>query len=146
MGGGEFDHGFYGKDDVFNGAAARKVGNWKFETLEDGAGDSETGELLEGLIENVASVEIGGNEDISLASDGRMGGFFLANAGIDGGVELEFAIDENGRTLEGVDDEPSVSDRVVFATATESGERKQGEARRIGEDGLGGVISLIDNF
>lgn len=123
---GELDHTIDGEDDVFDGAATGEVGNGELETLENGSSDCEAGKLLESFVENIASVEVGCNEDVGSAGDWGIGGLFLTNARIDGGVELELAVDENGGIFESVDDELSVSDGIVVATAAEGGEREQG--------------------
>jgi len=101
-GGEDFD----GPDDVGDGAAAGEVGNDVVEALEDGAGDSEAGELLEGFVDEVAGVEVGGDEDVGLTGDlvgfGAHGGlaFVEADAGINGGVKLHFSGDEEVALVE----------------------------------------------
>ncbi len=66
----------------------------------------EAADLLEGFVEEIARVEIGGDENVGLAGDGRkidvvrwgaggpFGGFFGGDGGAEGGVELHFAVDE----------------------------------------------------
>lgn len=142
----ELDHTIDGEDDVLDGAATGEVGNGELETLENRAGDSEAGKLFESFVENIASIEVGCNEDVGSAGDWGLGRFFLTNARIDGGVELELAVDENGGIFESVDDELSVSDGIVVATATEGGKREQSQAGCAGENGQGGMVSLMDNF
>lgn len=88
-------HDFDSQDNVVDCAAARKVGNREVETLEDGAGDMEAGDLLEGLVEDVAGIEVGDDEDIGVTGDGGIGELFLGDGGIDGGVELHFAVEED---------------------------------------------------
>lgn len=92
---GEFGHDFDGQDDVGGGATAGEVGNGKIEALEDGAGDMEAGDVLEGFVEDVTGVEVGDDEDVGMAGNGRIGEFLLSNFWIYGGVELHFAIQEN---------------------------------------------------
>lgn len=90
----EAGHGFDSEDDVGDGAAAGEVGDGEIEALEDGAGDGEASKLFEGFVEEVAGVEVGSNEDIGLAGDGRGGEFFGGDGGVQGGIELHFAVDE----------------------------------------------------
>ncbi len=62
--------------------------------MEDGPGNSETGELFKGFVEEVAGVEVGSNENISSAGDGGMRCFLFGYGRVNGGVELEFAVNE----------------------------------------------------
>ncbi len=63
--------------------------------MKDGAGDGEAAKLLEGFVEEIASIKIGGNEDVGMAGDGGIRGFFLADYRIHGGVKLHLSVDEN---------------------------------------------------
>lgn len=77
------------------------------EALENGAGDSKAGELLEYFVDKVAGVEIGSDEDVGTASN--LVGFGVGNklvlvdpdAGVDGGVKLHFSGDEKVAVFEG---------------------------------------------
>ena len=64
------------------------------EALDNRAGTGEAAEALERFVEEVAGVEIGSDENVGLAFDGAGGEFFGGNLGVDGGVELHFAVDE----------------------------------------------------
>ncbi len=150
---GEAIHDFDGEEDVGDRAATREIGNREVEALEDGAGDGETGELLESFIEEIAGVEIGGDEDVGAAGDRGVGELFGADAGVNCGVELHFAVDEEGWV--GVGGEESLEmgegilhegDRVVTTAAAGGGEGKQSDAGCAGEDGLGAGDGLRDNF
>lgn len=92
---GEPGHDLDGQDDIVDSAAAGEVGNGEIEALKNGAGDMETSNVLEGFVEDVAGIEVGDDEDISAAGDGRVGEFLLGDGGIDGGVELHFAVEED---------------------------------------------------
>ena len=62
--------------------------------MDDGAGDGETAELLEGFVKDVAGIEVGSDEDVGLTLQGTIRDFFGGDCGIDGGVELHFAVDK----------------------------------------------------
>lgn len=74
--------------------------------MKDGAGGVETADLLEGFVEKVTGVEIGGDENVGLASNrgeigiirrsagSPFGGLFGGDGRIESGVELHFAVDE----------------------------------------------------
>lgn len=102
----ELGEDFDGPDNVGDGAAAGEVGDDVVETLEDGAGDSEAGELLEDFVDEVTGVEVGGDEDVGLA--GNLAGFGVdrgrafaeTDAWIDGGVELHFSGNEEIAVIE----------------------------------------------
>ncbi len=151
---GEFDHVFDGEEDVFFGGAAGEVGNRKIEALEDGAGDGEASDLLEGFVDEVARVEIRGDEDVGATGNGGVGRFFLTDTRVDGGVELEFAVDEDLLILgeggifrrDDFFDGAELFERFVGAAATESGERKQGDARLVAYDFAIGLGGLADDF
>ena len=117
------------EDDVFDGGATGEVGGGMFEAEEDGAGDGGVGEILNGFVEDVAGVEVGGNQDVGMASDSGLSGFFGADARINGGVELHFAIDQDfwefcSGDLHGLSD--SVDGRIL-ATGAEGGETEHGD-------------------
>lgn len=133
--GGELDQRVDGEDDILDGAATGEVGNGELEPLENGSSDGEAGKLFKSFVENIARIEVGCNEDVGSAGDWGLGRFFLTNARIDGGVELELAVDEHGGIFKCINDELSVSDGIVVATAVEGGEREQGQAGRVGENG-----------
>ena len=61
--------------------------------MKNGTGGSEAGEMFEGFVENVTGVEVGGDEDVGATGDTRLGELFLADVGVDGGVELHFSVD-----------------------------------------------------
>lgn len=150
----EFGEILNGKDNVFDGGATGEVRDREVETLEDGASDGEASDLLEGFVDEVAGVEVGGDEDVGAASDGGVGGFFGANAGVDGGVELELAVDEDlfsfreGGVFGFYDgfDGAQLFERVIGAATTESGERKKGDARLVGHDFAIRSGGLADDF
>ncbi len=78
---------------VFNGAAAREVGERTVETLDNGAGYVEATELFERFVENITGIEVGGNKNVSLALQGTFGGFLGGDFWINRGIELHFAVD-----------------------------------------------------
>lgn len=149
----EFGEDFDGPDNVGDGAAAGEIRNNMIETLEDGAGDGKASELLEDFVDKVTRIEVGGDEDVGLASDligfgiGSFGMVFVkADAGVNGGVELHFASNEDvavGESFKGVLDSVDCS---VFAATAKSREREHGDARWVGEEFFGGSISLLDDF
>lgn len=142
----EFSHDLDGEDDIIKGAAAREVRNGEVEALEDGAGDMEAGDVLKGFVEDVAGIEVGDDEDIGVAGDGGVGEFLLGDGGIDGGVELHFAIEEDFGVLEFLTDGLHQINCVVVAAATKSRERKQGDAGWFGKELRGGGVGLVNNF
>lgn len=73
---------FDGEGDIVGGAAARKVRDERVETLEKGAGDGKSADLLESFVEEVAGVEVGSDEDIGAASDGGIGEFVMGDVGV----------------------------------------------------------------
>ena len=75
-----------GQDDIFDGAAAREIGEGDVEALDDGASTGEAGKLFEGFVEDVARIEIWNDENIGLASNEAFWGLFGGDFGIDGGV------------------------------------------------------------
>ena len=62
--------------------------------MDDGASDSETAELLEGFVEDVAGIEVRSDEDVGAALQRAVWGFLAGDGGINGGVELYFAVDK----------------------------------------------------
>ncbi len=52
-------------------------------------------DMFEGLVEDVARVEVGDDEDVGVAGYRGIREFFLSNSGVDGGVELHFSVEEN---------------------------------------------------
>lgn len=71
------------------------------ETLEDGTGNGEAGELLEDFVDEVARIEVGGDQDVGLAGDlvgfgvGQRLTFAQTDTRIDCRVELHFSSDED---------------------------------------------------
>ena len=95
------------------------------EALNDGAGDSPAGELFEGFVEEIARVEVGGDEDVGLALERGIRGLFGGDGGVYCGFELEFAVDEViwvGST-DLADDRVDFSEVRVLAAGTMSGIR-----------------------
>ena len=78
---------------IFNGAAAREVGERTVETLDNGAGYVETTELFKRFVEDVAGIKVGSNKNVGLALQGAFGSFLGGDFRIHGGVELHFAVD-----------------------------------------------------
>lgn len=102
----ELGKNFDGPDDVGDGAAAGEIGDDMIKTLEDGACDGETGELFKNFVDEVAGIEVGGDEDVGLAGDlvgfgvGEGLTFVEADARIDCCVELHFSGDDEAAILE----------------------------------------------
>lgn len=94
------------EEDIPWSATAREVGDRVIEALEDGAGGVEAADLLEGFVEKITGVEVGGDEDVGLtgdggeigiirwSADGPFGGLFGGDGRTESGVELHFAVDE----------------------------------------------------
>lgn len=113
--------------------------------MEEGAGGGVAGEAFEGLVEEVAGVEIGGDEDVGVASDLGIWEFFGGDVGTEGGVELHFAVDEEVGTLESFKNGMDEVDRGVVAAAAVSRKGEEGDAGRFGEDFLSGSGGLEDD-
>lgn len=113
--------------------------------MENRAGNGEAAELLEGFVEEVAGIQVGGDENVSVAGDGGIWGFFRANARVHGGVELHFSVDKNALFAEKGNDFLSQSNKIVATAATESRKRKEGNTRFVSEEGFRGVVSLPDD-
>lgn len=122
------------------------------ETLEDGTGNGEAGELLEDFVDEVARIEVGGDQDVGLAGDlvgfgvGQRLTFVETDARIDGSVKLHFSSDEDIAVRERRQSFLDEVDSRVFAAAAESGEREHGDARVVGEKFFGGSVGLLDDF
>lgn len=84
----------------------------------------EAGDVLEGFVEDVAGIEVRDDEDISVTSDRGVGEFLLRDGGIDGSVELHFAIEENLGILKLLADGLHEFNCVVVSAAAKSRERK----------------------
>ncbi len=82
IGGDDLGEHFDRESDVFGGAAAGKIGDEGIETLQKGAGDSEASDLFEGFIEEIAGVQVGGDEDVCAAGDWGIGEFRGGDFGI----------------------------------------------------------------
>ena len=98
----EFGEDFDSPDDVGDGAAAREVGDGTVKPLKDRSSDGKAGELLKDFVNEVARIEIRGDEDVSLTGDLVGFGvgvlrvaFVETNTRIDGGVELHFSGDKD---------------------------------------------------
>lgn len=149
----EFGEDFDSPDDVGDGAAAGEVGDDMVKPLKNRTGDSEAGELLKDFINEVARIEIGGDEDVSLTGDlvGFGVGVFRvafveANTGINGGIELHFSGDKYVAPGEIRKSFLDNVDSSIFAAAAEGREREHGDARFIREEFLGGSVGLFDDF
>lgn len=148
----EFGEDFDSPGDVAGGATAREVRDDVVEALENWAGDGEASDLFEDFVDEVARVEVGGDEDIGLPGDlagfgvgGRLA-FVSADTGIDGGVELHFSGDKDITLLKDCEGFVDEVDSGVFATAAESREGKHGDAGLVREKLPSGGVSLFNNF
>ena len=121
--------------------------------LKDRSGDGEAGELLKDFVNEVAGIEIWGDEDVSLT--GNLVGFGVGvlrvafvetNTRIDGGVELHFSGDKDIAFGEACKSFLDNVDSSIFAAAANGREREHGDARFIREEFLGGSVGLFDDF
>ncbi len=86
--------------------------------------------MFHGLVEDVAGVEVWCDKDVGVAGDWGAGDFFLANFGVDGGIELHFAVDEPICVIfaDFVDDGIDFRKIGIFATRTFGGIREHRDA------------------
>ena len=149
----EFGEDFDSPDDVGDGAAAREVGDGTVKPLKDRSSDGKAGELLKDFVNEVARIEIRGDEDVSLT--GNLVGFGVGvlrvafvetNTGIDGGVELHFSGDKDIAFGEACKSFLDNVDSSIFAAAANGREREHGDARSIGEEFFSGSVGLFDDF
>ena len=149
----EFGEDFDSPDDVGDGAAAREVGDGTVKPLKDRSSDGKAGELLKDFVNEVARIEIRGDEDVSLTGDLVGFGvgvlrvaFVETNTGIDGGVELHFSGDKDIAFGEARKSFLDNVDSSIFAAAANGREREHGDAWSIGEEFLGGSVGLLNDF
>lgn len=149
----EFGEDFDSPDDVGDGAAAREVGDGTVKPLKDRSSDGKAGELLKDFVNEVARIEIRGDEDVSLTGDlvgFGVGVFRVAfvetNTRIDGGVELHFSGDKDIAFGEACKSFLDNVDSSIFAAASNGREREHGDAWSIGEEFLGGSVGLLNDF
>ena len=149
----EFGEDFDSPDDVGDGAAAREVGDGTVKPLKDRSSDGKAGELLKDFVNEVARIEIRGDEDVSLTGDLVGFGvgvlrvaFVETNTGIDGGVELHFSGDKDIAFGEACKSFLDNVDSSIFAAAANGREREHGDARSIGEEFFSGSVGLFDDF
>lgn len=142
----EFGEDFDSPDDVGDGAAAREVGDGTVKPLKDRSSDGKAGELLKDFVNEVARIEIRGDEDVSLTGDLVGFGvgvlrvaFVETNTRIDGGVELHFSGDKDIAFGEACKSFLDNVDSSIFAAAANGREREHGDARSIGEEFLAEV-------
>lgn len=110
--------------------------------MEDGAGDGEAAKLLERFIKKVTGIKVWGDENVGTTGDRRIGGFFLADLGMDGGVELHFSVDEKALFTEKRNNLLRKSNELIASATAESREGEEGDARFVGEEGLGRRMGL----
>lgn len=149
----EFGEDFDSPDDVGDGAAAREVGDGTVKPLKDRSSDGKAGELLKDFVNEVARIEIRGDEDVSLTGDLVGFGvgvlrvaFVETNTRIDGGVELHFSGDKDIAFGEACKSFLDNVDSSIFAAAANGREREHGDARSIGEEFFSGSVGLFDDF
>ena len=149
----EFGEDFDSPDDVGDGAAAREVGDGTVKPLKDRSSDGKAGELLKDFVNEVARIEIRGDEDVSLTGDLVGFGvgvlrvaFVETNTRIDGGVELHFSGDKDIAFGEARKSFLDNVDSSIFAAAANGREREHGDAWSIGEEFLGGSVGLLNDF
>lgn len=70
----------------------------------------------------------------------------MGDSGVHSGVELHLAVKENLGILEFLTDGLHEVDSVIMTTAAKGRERKQGNARRFGEEFASGSVGLMDDF
>ena len=99
--------------------------------MDDGASDGEAAETFKGFVEDVARIKIGGDEDVGAAFYGGFGKFFVADFGVDSGVELHFAVDEPvGAILSDlIYAKMDFGEVGIFAAGAVGGVRKHSNAR-----------------
>lgn len=148
-GGEDFD----GPDNVGDGAATREVGDGVVETLEDGAGDGEASELFEDFVDEIARIEVGGDEDVGLAGDLVSfraelikGAFVKADARVNGSIELHFSSNKNIAIIESSKSFLDDVDGGIFASTAKGREGEEGDARLAGEEFLSREVGLFDDF
>ena len=115
--------------------------------MNEGAGDDKTAELLEGFVEDVARIEIWGDEDVGLALEGAGRGFLVGDDRINGGVELEFAIDKPVWMvlLDLVDDVVDFGEVEVLAARSVSGVGEHGDSGLVVGVGLIGFCGVFND-
>ena len=149
----EFGEDFDSPDDVGDGAATREIGDDMVKPLKDRSSDGKAGELLKDFVNEVARIEIRGDEDVSLTGDLVGFGvgvlrvaFVETNTRIDGGVELHFSGDKDIAFGEARKSFLDNVDSSIFAAAANGREREHGDARSIGEEFFSGSVGLFDDF
>ena len=113
--------------------------------MDDRAGDGKTGKLFERFIEDVAGVEVGGDEDVGTALEDATRGLFKGDVRVDGGIELHFAVDEivGVGLADVVDGKSDFFEVGVFTTGAVGRVREHGDAGLfvvVGDEGSGGVF------
>ena len=75
-------------------AAAGEVVDRFFEALEDWAESLGAGEAFDEFVSDVSGFEIGENENVGVALDLGFRAFLGGDGGDEGGVDLDFAVDD----------------------------------------------------
>ncbi len=75
-------------------AAAGEVVDGFFEALKDWAESLSAGEAFDEFVSDVSGFEIGENENVGVALDLGFGAFLGGDGGDEGGVDLDFAVDD----------------------------------------------------
>ena len=115
--------------------------------MDNRAGDGKSAEAFEGFVENVAGIEVGGDENVGASGDLRGGEFFGGDYWVDSGVELHFAVDEPIGKF-GADSVDSVMDFFeigIFTARAVGGVGKQSDARSFAGKGGKSSSGVFDN-
>ena len=115
--------------DVLGEAASREVVHRRRQTLQNRAYGLHAAEALHQLVGDVAHFQRGEHQHVCASAEGAVGGFAVCHGGHDGGVGLEFAVeDEFGVEFAG---QFGGADNLVHAVAFRrafGGERQQRHA------------------
>ncbi len=128
-------------------AAAGEVVDRFFEALEDWAESLSAGEAFDEFVSDVSGFEIGENENVGVALDLGFGAFLGGDGRDKGGVDLDFAVDDEV-WLEFSGYLKGLADFFAVFFFAECGEREEGDfwfdAEFLG--GLGAVDGNMGEF